>query len=277
SAANGFGTVLFAPNAKKCTINPWTYHAEFSTSTPLTRNVAAAHTYNIAFSDEIGHFEYCGQVNTSSPIAACAKSLGPDTNNPDVGPDPQGDDDFCLPASASTDVKIGGCTDIDGDFDGVPYTFSWPGSISNPLADQLLHPTSFLFSSPTVAGANFTSMAFESDISRNESSDTAFRVDVPCQRHVLNPSDPHPGLGCVNPPPNSVFYPFYSTRNTANGCMWQEGGPYIPGTTNQFGGSAQAEYGPLRVISYPTAPFGTITLRLNDFRSSQLALPCPAT
>ena len=278
SAANGFGSVVFDPSAKKCTITPLNYHAEFSTSTPLTRNVNAAHTYNIAFSDEIGHFELCAKVDPTSPIGACTQPLGPDTNNPDVGPDPAGDDDFCLPASASLDVKIGGCLDIDGDFDGVPYTFSWPGSISNPVADRLLHPTSFLFSSPTtVGGKNFTSMAFESDISRNESSDTAFRVDVPCQRHVLNPSDPQPGLGCVNPPPNSVFYPFYSTRNTANGCMWQEGGPYIPGTTNEFGGSAQAEYGPLRVISYPTAPFGLVTKRLNDFRRNLSTLPCPAS
>jgi hypothetical protein len=58
--------------------------------------------------------------------------------------------------------------------------------------------------------------------------------------------------------------------------MWQEGGPYIPGTTKKFGGSAKAEFGPLRVISYPTAPFGLITKRLNDFRSAQIANPCPA-
>ena len=276
SKANGFATVNWAPKAKKCTTTPLNYHAEFSTSTPRTRNVNAAHTYNVAFSDEIGHFEYCAKVGTD-PLSTCLKPLGSDTNNGDTaGPDPLGDDDFCLPAKASLDVKIGGCLDIDGDFDGVPYTFSWPGSISNPTADRLLHPTSFLFSSPTTGRKNFSSMAFESDISRNESSDTAFRVDTTCQRHLLNPSDPTPGVGCVNPPPNSNFYPFYSTRDTSSGCMWQEGGPYIPGTTNKFGGSAQAEYGPLRVISYPTAPFGTITKRLNDFRSATMANPCPA-
>ena len=52
-------------------------------------------------------------------------------------------------------------------------------------------------------------------------------------------------------------------------------GRYIPGTVNRFGGSAHAEYGPLRVISYPTAPFGTVTKRFNDFRSVH-AEPCPA-
>src|SRR5205085_561452 len=142
--------------------------------------------------DEIGHFEYCAKVGTD-PNGTCLKPLGADTNNPDnAGPDPAGDDDFCLPASASSNVKIGGCLDIDGDFDGVAYNFTWPGSVSNPVADRLLHPTSELFTSPTtVGGKNFTSMRFESDISRNESSDTAFRVDNPCQRHILNPSDPH--------------------------------------------------------------------------------------
>jgi hypothetical protein len=275
SAANGFATVNWAPKAKKCTTTAWNFHAEFSTSSPATRNVNAAHTYNIAFSDEIGHFEYCGKVNPKSPIGACAESLGSDTNNGDVGPDPAGDDDFCLPAKASLDVKIGGCLDIDGDFDGVPYGFNWPGSISNPTADRLLHPTSELFSSPATGGSNYPQMAFEGDQSRNESSDTAFRVDVPCQRHLLNPSDPSPGTGCVNPPPNSNFYPFYSTRNTASGCMWQEGGPYIPGTTNKFGGSSHAEFGPLRVVSYPTAPFGLVTKRLNVFRSATRSNPCP--
>lgn len=94
----------------------------------------------------------------------------------------------------------------------------------------------------------------------------AFRVTTPCQRHILNPSDPSPGTGCVDPPPNSVLYPFYSTTDTSSGCMWQEGGPYIPGTTNEFGGSAHTGFGPLEAVSYPTAPLGLIIKRFNDFR-----------
>jgi hypothetical protein len=274
--SNGFGNVVFNPSASSCTVTPYAFHPEFSTSTPATRNVAAAHTYNVAFSDEIGHFEYCGKVGTDAN-STCLEPLGADTNDGDTaGPDPAGDDDLCLPASASLKVKIGGCVDIDGDFDGVSYNFTWPGSISNPVADHLLNPQSFLFTSPTVNGHNFSSMAFESDISRDESDDTAFRVDTTCQRHLLNPRDPSPGTGCVNPPPNSVFYPFYSTRNTALGCEWQEGGPYIPGTTHLFGGSAHAEYGPLRAVAYPSNPFGTVTKRFNDFRRDLSGLPCRA-
>jgi hypothetical protein len=277
SKANGFQTIKWAPNAAKCTGVPWNFHPEFSTSSPLTRNVNAAHTYNIAFSDEIGHFEYCGKVGTD-PLSTCLRPLGADTNDGDTaGPAPEGDDVFCLPAQASLNVKIGGCLSEDTDFDGVSYLFDWPGSISNPTADHLLNPTSFLYTSPTTTGSNFPQMVFEGDQSRNESDDTAFRVDVFCQRHVLNPRDPVPGTGCVNPPPNSTFYPFYSTRNVNGECMWQEGGPYIPGTVDKFGGSAQAEYGPIRVVSYPTAPYGLITKRLNVFRSPIRDNPCPAS
>ena len=78
----------------------------------------------------------------------------------------------------------------------------------------------------------------------------------------------------MNPPPNSVFYPFYTTRNAPQGCLWQFGGRYIPGTTNKFGGSAHAEFGPLLAVSYPSSPFGTITKRLNDFRNILPTLPC---
>ena len=30
------------------------------------------------------------------------------------------------------------------------------------------------------------------------------------------------------------------------------------------------------MIDYPTAPFGTITKRSNDFRSNTISNPCPA-
>ncbi len=34
SEANGFGNVVFDPSATKCTVNPYNFHPEFSTSTP---------------------------------------------------------------------------------------------------------------------------------------------------------------------------------------------------------------------------------------------------
>jgi hypothetical protein len=277
SAANGFGSVLWDPDGTTCTELRHNYHPMYNTATPETRNFNAAHTGNIGFSDEIGHFEYCAKIRTDT-FATCDEPLGSDTNNPDnAGPDPDGDDDFCLSSSQSTRVLINGCLDIDGDFDGVSYKHTWPGSISNPTADRLLNPQPIRFTSPLTRGFNFDRMAFESNISRDESDDTSFRVDNPCQRHVQNPADPDPHTGCVNPPPNSEFYPFYSTTQSAGTCWWQFGGRFIPGTDKQFGGSAGAEFGSLRDIQYPAAPFGTITIRSNDFRSARMANPCPTT
>jgi hypothetical protein len=276
SAANGFGSVVFDPAATQCQVTPHDYHPMYDTANPAGRNFNAAHTGNIAFSDEIGHFEYCGKVNDDA-IASCAQPLGDDTDKPDVGPDPDGDDDFCLPPSASLRIKIGGCVDTDGDFDSVSYKFTWPGSISSPSADRTLNAQPVRFTSPVSGGKSFETIAFESNISRSESTDTEFGGAIPCQRHVTNPADPSPGTGCVNPPPGADFYPFYSTIKTGGTCWWQQGGPYIPGTANRFGGSAAAEYGPLRAISYPTAPLGTVTTRLNDFRSAIISNPCRAS
>ena len=39
-------------------------------------------------------------------------------------------------------------------------------------------------------------------------------------------------------------------------CTWQEGGPFIPGTKNDFGGSSTSEYGPLLQTVFPAAGHG---------------------
>ena len=88
SAANGFGTVVFNPNATNCTGRPVDFHPEFSTSSPMTRNSGAAHTYNIAFSDEIGHFEHCGKVGTDPPTCLQAAARRGHQRRRHRGPDP---------------------------------------------------------------------------------------------------------------------------------------------------------------------------------------------
>jgi len=55
SAANGFGQVNYNPTATSCTVTPYNFHPMYSTSSEQTRVIWAAHTYNVAFSDEIGH------------------------------------------------------------------------------------------------------------------------------------------------------------------------------------------------------------------------------
>jgi hypothetical protein len=283
STANGFASVKFDPSASSCTLIPHAFHPAYSTSSPATRVTWAAHSYNVALSDEIGHFEYCNKVDTSSPILACASGGGFDTNNTD----PQ-DDNYCLPVpgAPSTKIKVTGCLgilgDSDIDFDGVSYDARvWPGAIANHTVARLLTPTPLKFASPTtVGGANFSRIAFEADLPRIED----FRPDNPfggvqqnCQRFIANPADPNPGQGCVNPPPQSRDYPFYVTTRSAAGCRWAEvGGTHVAGLANAFGGSSATEFGSLLVSDYPVSPPGTVSTRFNNFRRVLSTNPCRA-
>jgi len=129
SAANGFGQILFDPNGTDCnpaTHNlPYDFHPMYATSSEHTRVTWTAHSYNIAFADETGHFEYCTTVDAEGG------------NCLDTAPnDPPGlDDAFCFDAGFAASfglVGLGGCIDGDADFDGVPYRRNtWPGTLKN--------------------------------------------------------------------------------------------------------------------------------------------------
>ena len=75
SAANGFMQLLFQPNATVCTTKAVDFHPTYATSSEKTGNTWTAHSYNIAFSDEIGHYEYCNQTDGAgapTPSAMCS-------------------------------------------------------------------------------------------------------------------------------------------------------------------------------------------------------------
>jgi hypothetical protein len=253
SVANGFAQVNYDPNAATCTQNPYAFHPMYSTSSEHTRVPWAAHSYNIAFSDEIGHFEYCSVVN---PDGTCAESV----NDPG-GPDD--DDVLCRGPEESLRIRIGGCFATDNDFDGVSYQRNWPGTFRDPRRDRQLHPRSVLFSSPTFnGGRNYSRVAFEADLPRIEAADFGGN----CDRNT--------GANCVNPPPGANFYPIYTTRESDSvGCLWQLGGTHIPGTERTFGGTSTAEYGPLLFLDYPGPGFTPIH-RTNDFRRVLSNNPC---
>jgi hypothetical protein len=67
SAANGFGQIRFQPGGRSCMEVPYTFHPMYSTS-------GQAHGYNVVFSDEIGHFDFCTTVDTST--GACTGKEG---------------------------------------------------------------------------------------------------------------------------------------------------------------------------------------------------------
>ena len=253
SVANGFAQINYEPTASTCTETPYAFHPMYATSSEHTRVPWAAHSYNVSFSDEIGHWEYCNHANVKG---VCVNPGVTETKK-------DADDTQCFNADASLRIAIGGCFATDNDFDGVSYQNTWPGSLSDARLDAARNPGSIRFTSPTFnGGLNYSRVGFEADLPRIEAAD----FGGICDRNT--------GAGCVNPPPGSNFYPFYSTRNNPSvGCFWQLGGAHIPGTTNTFGGSSATEFGPLLFLDYPGPGFNPIH-RTNDFRQVLSTNPC---
>lgn len=253
SAANGFGQVQFDPAGTTCNNIPYDFHPMYSTSSEMTRVPWAAHSYNIAFADEIGHFDFC-----NGGIDANGNCTGTEGNGTDTEP-ADGDDSGCFPASASLLVQVSGCLGTnDPGFDGSSYQPVWPDG------NTKLHPTSILFSSPlTGSGYNvkYNRVAFEADLPRIE-----FDAGT-CDRAT--------GAGCSLIPVTddgrpAAFYPFFSTAKAGGQCTWRLGN-HIPGSTNDFGQNAQ--YGTLLNLTY-TALGGAPTTRYNDFRQILSKNPC---
>ena len=260
SAANGFGQVQFAPTGTTCNNIPYDFHPMYSTSSEQTRVTWAAHSYNIAFSDETGHFEACNGPNAITPGGNC-----PTGNTEYDGEATDANDTYCFPATSSTLVQVPGCFEPNGKtgFDSLPYNPVWPDG------NTTLHPTSILFTSPLtgpVYKTNYKRMAFEADLPRIE-----FGIPNPCVR-----SGPGAGTNCTLIPQTddgqpANFYPFYSIGNAGDQCVWMLGND-IPGvTTNDFGKNNQ--YGSLLQLTY-TGLGGTPIQLLEDFRQILDKNPC---
>jgi hypothetical protein len=87
---------MFEPNPSTCHQEPYAFRPMYATSSEHTRVPWAAHSYNVAFSDEIGHFEYCTTVSEEG--GECL------ANNED---ELDGDDVGCFSAAFSLFVPIG--------------------------------------------------------------------------------------------------------------------------------------------------------------------------
>ena len=274
SAANGFGQVAFDPNpGTSCTNVPYNFHPMYSTASEQTRVIWAAHSYNISFTSEIGHFENCtgpnpipatpfGEDSSGNPITC------PNGNNEGFGNNTSptdGDDNFCFPGSEALLVHISGCSDTNTGFDNLSYQPVWPDG------NTALHPQPALFSSPMTGpgdSVQYSRVAFEANIPRLEPGQCRFT-----------------GVGCTPLPITDkgspvAFYPFFSAFQDGvpneqgdNGCMWGFGNN-LPGATNNFGGNTQ--YGPLLAQNYLVlGGGGAVTVRYNDFRQI-IPNPCPA-
>jgi hypothetical protein len=242
------------------------------TGTNGTRVPWAAHSYNIAFDSEIGHFDYCGNVG---PHGSCSQSEGVAG---DVEPSDK-DDTFCFPAGAlGALVPTSGCIGINGGFDGMAYQNVWPDGNAK-------HPAPDFFTSPLINGTtNYSNVSFEADLPRIEVKSVSAANN--CNRTT--------GVGCVNPPLTddkgapAAFYPFYSTAQTVSsggGCTgWifgndisanpANGSPDF--TLNDFGRNLQ--YGSLyqsTYLSFPAGPSFATSTRFNNFQNYLNTNPCP--
>ena len=211
----------------------------------------AAHSYNIAFSDEIGHFDFCTKVDPATAACTGNEGLRNDQEPADA------DDVGCFPASASSLVQVSGCLGTNTGFDGAPYQPLWPDGIPNCIQRQSS-------CSPLTGqdyNVNYNRMAFETDLPRIEFTT--------CDRNA--------GTGCTLIPATddgtpAVFYPFFSTHASSNGCVWGLGN-HMPGDLNDFHQNQQ--YGTLLNLTYTTVRGGPTT-RYNDFRQVFSNNPCPA-
>ena len=263
SPANGFTQIQYDPTGTSCNSIPYAFHPMYSTASEQTRVIWAAHSYNAAFSDEIGHFQFCngatvpktpfGLDDAGNPIVCPAGNT--EGNGADQTPTDE-DDDFCFPASASLLYRVQGCTDTNTGFDGVSYTPVWPDG------NTRLHPTPFQFTSAR------TGEHFDQPYNR-----VAFEADLPAVEGTCNRNT---GVGCTLIPQTDAgtpakFYPFFTTTNVRGRCNWQFGND-IPGETHNFGRNNQ--YGALLPLTYLAFGGGGSTLvRFNDFRNI-ISNPC---
>ena len=97
----------------------------YATSSEHTRLTWTAHGYNVAYSDEIGHFEFCDVVVSGK----CKRGGATDTS-------PDGDDAGCFDASDSLFVQVSGCIGTNADFDGSSYLNVWPDGSAEPATSR---------------------------------------------------------------------------------------------------------------------------------------------
>jgi len=262
SAANGFGQIQFEPTGTSCTEIPNDFHPMYSTSSPATRVPWTAHSYNIAFDEEIGHFDNCNNVDPNTLTCAGLEGARGDQ-------EPADNDEFpCFPAADSLRVQINGCNGQNTPgFDGTSYLKDWPDG------NTFLHPTAELFSSPLTGpffNTNYSTAAFEGDQPAIEAPQAGGRCNVVT------------GANCTIVPPTddgvpATFYPFFSITRSSHfgGCRWFIGNVVPRQTANDFGGVSQ--YGTL--LFMPFLAFGgrgaTVTVT-NDFQNNLGTNPCRA-
>ncbi|HEX6537927.1 MAG TPA: hypothetical protein VF155_01945 [Candidatus Dormibacteraeota bacterium] len=279
SAANGFGQIKFNASTTHptCKELPYDFHPMYSTSSPQTRVLWAAHSYNIAMDVETGHFDFCSKIDHTT--LNCTGKEGA-TNFTGGQEATDGDDTACFgPTTVAPPLlyQTKGCENQnDPGFDGTSFQANyWPNSLTPTTA-----ATPFLFSSP-LSGANgsatfttaYPDSALETDLPRIED----FPGGQNCTRFTGDHGSDPVGDNCTNPPLSddatpASFYPYFSTANVgpSSACDWGGGANWSSGQPggNSHGGSS-AQYGPGYLTAYWLfGGHGADQVRLNNYNSS---------
>jgi hypothetical protein len=154
SKANGFRHILWDPVHFTCQGAPYAFHPMYDSAAPPTPNgqprawtTWSAHTDNVSFSTEIGHFE---------------------------NPNADADDSNCFGGPVIPGCLMFGTGDFD--FDGFSYHPDWPNGSSN-------FPSPLYLSSPKTGpglASTYRTVRFETDLPRIEEPDS-FGV---CNHHT---------------------------------------------------------------------------------------------
>jgi hypothetical protein len=217
SVRNGFRHILWDPVKFTCNGAPYAFHPMYDralpplpSGQPTAWTTWSAHTDNVAYDVETGHFE-----------------------PPDASSDLSADED----PPCFTGPQIPGCLGSDSDFDGYPYHAVWPNGSPQ-------FPTPHYISSPRTGDGQgldsiYPIVRFETDLPRIEEANN--EGGLACDHHT--------GAGCTNPPPNA-FYPWYHLLRPPSGgrCAWGLTND-MPNQISNFGGE-QAGWGPIELTDY---------------------------
>jgi hypothetical protein len=293
--------VKYAPGSgphasNTCTEIPYNFHPMYSTSSPVTRVPWAAHSYNVAFSDEIGHWTACNPAPQVELEGSCNQlGLPVWTESSAAGANASDADDVtCTVPSWPGALLISGCIGINGGFDGSSYGNDWPTT----EAPSTSVPTPITFTSPLTGGADaahdtveYPGVAFETDLPRVEGNDIPGTKND-CQRLLVKSNGsvnrvagrscftlPLTDLSSPQVPVHAQTYPWYNTYTTGGHCVWQIGTiPSGPGISD-FGRYNQ--YAPLAPTTYlagngTTASKHETIVNLENFHHNLIGQPCPA-
>jgi hypothetical protein len=203
SVRNGFRQIVWDPVNFTCNGRPYAFHAMYDRALPPLPNgqptawtTWAAHTDNVAYDVETGHFE-----------------------PPDAGSDTVTVDD---PPCLASPLAVG-CLGSDSDFDGYPYhAGDWPDGRPNA-------PTPNYISSPRADGFGIYPIArFETDLPRIEEANNGGPLN--CDHHT-GAGCTNPPPGAFYP-----WYHLFSGPSSLGRCSWALTDDGVPGQISNFGG-----------------------------------------